>query len=44
MPLVDNRLARSQQCILVAKNVSGIQGCIKKSMDSRLSKVILPPW
>ena len=40
--LVDNRLARSQQCTLVAKNVSGILGCIKKSMDGKPKEMLLP--
>jgi len=40
--LVDERLAMSQQCALVAKKVSSILGCIKRSVASRLRKVILP--
>lgn len=40
--LVDNRLARSQQCTLVAKNVSGILRLIKNSMACRWREVILP--
>ena len=39
--VVDNRLAVSQACALVAKNVNGILQCIKKSMASRLRVVSL---
>ncbi|GAB0184202.1 hypothetical protein GRJ2_000885500 [Grus japonensis] len=39
--LVDNKLSMSQQCALVAKVASGILGCIKKSVASRLREVIL---
>jgi len=40
--LVDNRLAMSQKCALVARNYNGSLGCIKKSMASRSREVILP--
>ena len=42
--LVGNRLAVSQQYALVAKKDSGILGCIKKSVLSRLREVILPVY
>jgi len=35
-------LAMSQQCALLAKNATGILGCIEKIMASRLREVILP--
>ena len=39
--LVDNRLATSQQCALVAKKANGIVGYIK-SMTNRSREMILP--
>ena len=38
--LVDNRLAMSQQCALVARKTNHILGCIKKSVVSRLRELI----
>jgi len=40
--LLNNRLATSHQCALVARKANGILGCIKKSMDSRPREVIFP--
>ncbi|KFQ75554.1 hypothetical protein N335_14313, partial [Phaethon lepturus] len=40
--LVDNKLSMGQQCALVAKRANGILGCIKNSVTSRSSEVILP--
>ena len=40
--LVDNKLTLSQKCGLVAEKTNGTLGCIKRSVASRLSEVILP--
>jgi len=40
--VVDHRVAMSQQCAFMAKKVSGISGCIKRSVVSRLREVVLP--
>ena len=40
--LVNNTVAMSKQCSLVAKKASGIMECIKKSVANRMKKVILP--
>ncbi|KAK4829225.1 hypothetical protein QYF61_002490 [Mycteria americana] len=40
--LVDIKLKMRQQCALAAKNVNSILGCIRRSVASRLSEVILP--
>jgi len=40
--LVDDGLTMSQHCAQIAKKASGIPGCIKKSVASRLREVLLP--
>mgnify|MGYP001853713102 CR=1 FL=1 len=40
--LLGSRLAMRQQCVPVAKNASGILGCITKSVASRCREAILP--
>ncbi|KAJ7395566.1 hypothetical protein BTVI_153460 [Pitangus sulphuratus] len=40
--LVGDKLTMSQQCALAARRANGIQGCIGKSVASRLRVVILP--
>jgi len=40
--LVDDRLTMRQQCALVANKASGLLGCGKKSVASRLREVLLP--
>ncbi|PKU39846.1 hypothetical protein llap_9856 [Limosa lapponica baueri] len=39
--LVDKKLTMRQQCTLVAKKASGLLGCIRKSVASRLREVTL---
>jgi len=40
--LVEDKLTKSQQCALAAKQANGILGCIKKSVASRSREVLLP--
>lgn len=40
--LVDNKLTTNQQSVLMAKEASNLQGCVWKSITSRLDEVIPP--
>lgn len=40
--LMENRLAVSQQCDLMAKKANDILGCIQKTVACRSVEVILP--
>jgi len=40
--LVEDKLAMSQQCALVAQKASGLLGYIKQSVASRSREVLLP--
>ncbi|KAK4828412.1 hypothetical protein QYF61_026268 [Mycteria americana] len=40
--LVDKNLAMNQQCTLAAKKAIGFLGCVRKSIASRLTEMILP--
>ena len=41
---MDEKLNMAWQCVLAAQKANHIQGCIKRSMDSRLREEILPLW
>lgn len=41
--LVDNKLTTNQQSVLMAKEASNLQGCVWKSITSRLDEVIPLP-
>ena len=40
--IMDNRLAMTQQCALVAKKANGFLGCIENRVANRSKEVILP--
>ncbi|GAB0184068.1 hypothetical protein GRJ2_000872100 [Grus japonensis] len=42
--LVDTKLNMSQQCAPVAKKATGILGCLRASIATRLREVMLPHY